>query len=143
MGFIGKIEAGWKALKIYRWYTGGGIERMDWQRLGSRKLWATIAASLGVTAAHVTGAPSEAVAGIAFIGLNYLGAQTAVDLSGGVRDWKSRKLWFSIGASVGIYILATLGMEPEIIETVKWFAITFVDGLAVVDIKKARKNGGK
>ena len=143
MGLFGEISDGWKALKLWRWLKGGGLDRMEWERLKSRKLWYVIAASLLVTFMAVKGAPPEAIGAVMILAVNYLGIQTVVDASGGARDWKSRKLWASAGGSVLLTILAYAKMPAEIVQTIQWVLVTYVDGQGAVDFFKARKNGGK
>jgi len=112
---------------------------MDWSKLKSRKLWVTIAGCVGLTALAVHGAPPEVIASVALVAVTYLGAQSAVDVSGGERDWKSRKLWGTILGSIGITVLGEGGATPEIIETVRYLIMAFVGGQGLVDFMNAKK----
>jgi len=141
MGLFGDARELWKALKLWRWVKGGGLERMNWERLGSRTLWYMIVASLAVTFMAVQGAPSEAIGAVTTLALVYLGVQSVVDVSGGVRDWKSRKLWASAGGSVVLTVLAYAEMPPEIVKTIEYLIAAFVGGRGAVDFFKARKKG--
>ena len=66
--------------KLYRWYKGGGVSRMDWTRLKSRKLWMTIIGTACVTLAAAMGVEESIVKIIGSIWVTYLGGQAAVDL---------------------------------------------------------------
>jgi len=143
MGLFGDISELWKALKIWRWIKGGGLDRMEWSRLKSRTLWYTIAACLAITFMAVHGAPEVAIEAVTVLAVTYLGVQSVVDVSGGERDWKSRKLWASAGGSVILTVLAYAEMPPEIVKTLEYLIVTFVGGRGAVDFFKARKTGGK
>ena len=139
MGLFDNASAAWKAWKLYRWYKEGGLSCMDWSKLKSRKLWYLIIASLAVTILAVHGAPKEVLDSIAALAVTYLGVQSAVDLSGGERDWRSRKLWASAGGSVILTVLAYANMPHELVESIRWFIMTYLGGQGAVDLMAARK----
>ena len=74
---FGKLLDFWR---LYRWYKGGGVERMDTSKLKSRKLWMTIAGSVLVTLLSALGVEEGTVELIAKLWLFYLGGQAAVDV---------------------------------------------------------------
>ena len=68
------------AYRIRKWLREGGLSKVDFSKLGSRKLWVTILLSVFVTVLHQMGLPENIINSIAQLGMAYLGAQGVVDI---------------------------------------------------------------
>lgn len=75
---LGELVRLWRTRS---WLKSGGIDKLDWMKLKSRKLWMTIIGSVVLTVLTAVGAPENIVDTLKWVLITYLGVQGAVDFS--------------------------------------------------------------